>query len=166
MRRVDPDALLPRSRPAVAVAPFVHATLTVPVPSSAVEAFATTGSYEPKFRGLVLTVQLTETVTDTVNVAVAVAARTPCEMDAHAATTATTAVTPASRDANRRRIALLVHGNRRRGSDTLSGKIPIEIPSPHPPLPTHADCWQIPVVDQAIDGFGVYSQVAKHICDG
>jgi hypothetical protein len=65
MRRVLPDALLPRPRPIVVVAPLVQAIVTVPVPSSGLEAFVTTGSYAPNARAAVLMVQLllTEAVT-------------------------------------------------------------------------------------------------------
>ena len=44
IRRVFPEALLPRPRPIVAVAPFVHATVTVPVASRLEDALVTTGS--------------------------------------------------------------------------------------------------------------------------
>jgi hypothetical protein len=55
------------------VAPLVHVTLTVPVPLSAVVAFAETGSYAPNATGAVAIVQLavTEAVTDRFEVAVA-----------------------------------------------------------------------------------------------
>src|SRR5688572_4252874 len=74
MRRVLPEAFDPRPRPTVDVAPLVQATVTVPVPSRFVEAWATTGSYEPKARGAVLIVQLLVTVALTPRFAVAVAA--------------------------------------------------------------------------------------------
>ena len=43
-RRVLPDELLPAPRPTTAVAPRVHATLSVPVPSRLAATLATTGS--------------------------------------------------------------------------------------------------------------------------
>jgi hypothetical protein len=65
MRRVLPVALFPKPRPIVVVAPLVHAIVTVPVPSSGLDAFVTTGSYAPNARAAVLMVQLlfTEAVT-------------------------------------------------------------------------------------------------------
>src|SRR5919108_2922833 len=74
MRRVLPDAFDPRPSPTVAVAPLVQATVTVPVLSRSVDAWATTGSYEPKATAAVLMVQLLVTVALTPRFAVAVAA--------------------------------------------------------------------------------------------
>ena len=53
---------------------LVQATVTVPLPSRSVDAFATTGSYEPKARAAVLIVQLLVTVALTPRFAVAIAA--------------------------------------------------------------------------------------------
>src|SRR5688572_21819462 len=74
MRRVLPAAFDPRPSPTVGATPLVQATVTVPVPSRFVDAWATTGSYEPKARAAVLMVQLLVTVALTPRFAVAVAA--------------------------------------------------------------------------------------------
>src|SRR4029077_3894050 len=68
-----PPALAPCPSVTVVVAPLVQVTLTVPVPLSAVVAFAETGSYAPNDTAAVEIVQfaLTEAVTARFEVAVA-----------------------------------------------------------------------------------------------
>src|SRR5579872_5412202 len=66
MRRVVPCALLPAFSPIFATAPFVQATVTVPVPSSGAVALAATGSYAPKLTGDVVIVQFLFTLALTV----------------------------------------------------------------------------------------------------
>jgi len=70
------------------VAPFVHATVNVPLPSRSAVALATTGSYAPKDSVPAVTMQLTETVAETVRFAVAVAAETEDDETQKAAATA------------------------------------------------------------------------------
>src|SRR5579872_1665860 len=65
MRREPPDRLLPAPRSTVAEAPFVQATVTVPVPLRAVVALTTTGSYAPNATGDVLMVQTAATEAET-----------------------------------------------------------------------------------------------------
>ncbi len=74
MRRVDPDALLPRPRPIVGAEPFVHAIVTAPVPVFAADALATTGSYVPKSTIVVEIVQFAFTCACTARLAVALPA--------------------------------------------------------------------------------------------
>src|SRR5262245_16021786 len=64
MARVVPCALAPCRpvlRPTVATAPLVHVIVTVPVPSSGVAAWVTTGSYAPKLIAVARIVQLADT---------------------------------------------------------------------------------------------------------
>src|SRR4029078_7343366 len=106
MRRVPPDAFDPRPSPTVGATPFVQATVTVPVPSRFVDAWATTGSYAPKPGAAVLMVQLLVTVALTPRFAVAVAA------EAGALNAAATMATPLTAASNPRnvfaRIAVLL----------------------------------------------------------